>query len=313
MIVYTRAVRQGGGRSPSPVGRGSSPRQPVEKGLHDVADRFVAVLRRRWLSIVSSVSGGLSLKGLADLLARGDPDPVGSLGAAERMEAQVRRAVTDVAEEIIRREGATVAGRFDLSFNLTNPHAVDAVNTVVRDALAGIRNADRTAVRDAIRQGFLEGRTPQQTARAIRGLIGLTGRQADTLARFRGSLEEQGMPRARIEALVERMRRRQLRFRAETIARTETIRASAAGQAAAWEQAREAGLLAPGSLLRRDFATPDGVTVPYPPAHPRCRCALALKRRPDGTSVIVWVVTPDDRLCPICRAIPGLNPMPGVN
>src|SRR5262249_17573663 len=62
-----------------------------------------------------------------------------------------------------------------------------------------------------------------------------------------------------------------LRDRARTIARTETIDASSAGQRALWDEARRAGYL--GDDARRH-----------------------------------WIITPDERLCPACEEMPKLNP-----
>lgn len=56
--------------------------------------------------------------------------------------------------------------------------------------------------------------------------------------------------------------------RADTIARTESMRAANEGQQQAWDQAVEAGLLT-------------------------------------GNEQQVWIVTPDDRLCPICEPLDG--------
>jgi SPP1 gp7 family putative phage head morphogenesis protein len=58
--------------------------------------------------------------------------------------------------------------------------------------------------------------------------------------------------------------------RAEVIARTETMRASNEGQLEAWDQAKDAGLLT-------------------------------------GTESKEWIVTPDDRLCPICEPMDGIT------
>jgi SPP1 gp7 family putative phage head morphogenesis protein len=88
--------------------------------------------------------------------------------------------------------------------------------------------------------------------------------------------------------------------RAETIARTETMRASNQGQQELWAQAEDAGLLT-GKEEQEWIVTPDdrlcpicepmdGVTAPMggsfrlntgevvdgPPAHPNCRCTIAL-------------------------------------
>lgn len=58
--------------------------------------------------------------------------------------------------------------------------------------------------------------------------------------------------------------------RAEVIARTETMRASNEGQQEAWDQATESGLLT-------------------------------------GDEKQEWIVTPDDRLCPICEPMDGVQ------
>ena len=109
-----------------------------------------------------------------------------------------------------------------------------------------------------------------------------------------------------------RYRNRLVKARMETIARTETIRAANRGQLAAWESAADAGLLDRTTLRLVWVATEDsrvdaicsaldGTTVGFgesfsvpqqdpnaarqtkppvpersPPAHPRCRCSLAL-------------------------------------
>jgi F like protein len=85
-----------------------------------------------------------------------------------------------------------------------------------------------------------------------------------------------------------------LRQRAKTIARTEILRASNAGQRAAWRSARDKGIL-PRTTLREWIATGgacaicsplDGKTagldepfdggIDSPPAHPSCRCTTGL-------------------------------------
>lgn len=58
--------------------------------------------------------------------------------------------------------------------------------------------------------------------------------------------------------------------RADVIARTEVMRASNQGQLEAWEQATDAGLLT-------------------------------------GDETKEWITTPDDRLCPVCEPLDGVN------
>ncbi len=89
--------------------------------------------------------------------------------------------------------------------------------------------------------------------------------------------------------------RKKLRERAETIARTETINASAEGQRKLWEQARDNNKLAgferiwivtsddrlcPKCAAMKNKRAPIGGTYPNgssgPTLHPRCRCAEGL-------------------------------------
>lgn len=58
--------------------------------------------------------------------------------------------------------------------------------------------------------------------------------------------------------------------RAETIARTETMRASNEGQMTAWDQAVEAGMLSEDAQME-------------------------------------WITTPDDKLCPVCEGLDGVR------
>src|SRR5207244_4083170 len=103
----------------------------------------------------------------------------------------------------------------------------------------------------------------------------------------------------RIDKLVDNYADRLLRERAETVARTLTIDASAEGQNALWRQAVDEGLLDPQAWLIEFIASEDERTCPIcleldgqrrpldgtypggqgPPAvHSRCRCSEGLVR-----------------------------------
>jgi hypothetical protein len=90
---------------------------------------------------------------------------------------------------------------------------------------------------------------------------------ASTLRALRN---KEALSRAQIDKMVARYAERQLKHRAEMIARTETIRAANAGQVESWMQAQEQGLT--GTMRER------------------------------------WLVASDERLCPNCQEIPGMNP-----
>ena len=92
------------------------------------------------------------------------------------------------------------------------------------------------------------------------------------------------------------MYKRQIKYRAETIARTESLRASNMGQRALWKQAQDQGLLE-REIKRRLIVSGDdatceicasmsdevvGLDEPFsdgsidPPIHTDCRCSVGL-------------------------------------
>jgi len=195
----------------------------------------------------------------------------------QRLQELLMPLVQRVVEALAIGAGARAIEQFpesvrvQLQFDLTNPFAVEAIDGVVTDAVREIANASQEAVQLVLREGFRDGLTPQEMARRLRGSLGLTQRYAQAVDTYRQGLLDQGVSVSRAGELADAYARRLLSLRATTIARTESIRAANAGQQAAWETAVNQKLLDPQA---RRF----------------------------------WVVTDDDRLCPICEAIPDLNP-----
>ncbi len=180
-------------------------------------------------------------------------------------------------------------------------HAGDLIREVTEDQVATVRNLIAGAFRD--------GLPPRQAAKRIREVVGLTRHQAGMVARFRARLEADDVPAEAVDRRTARYAEALLRRRALTIARTETLRAANQGQRALWQQAvadgqldaaqwREvwlvtmddrlcAGICEPIPELKENrdvpvggsFVTGAGDEVDGPPAHPQCRCAVALKRK----------------------------------
>jgi hypothetical protein len=225
------------------------------------------------------------------------------------------------------------------AFNLLDRRSVEFLRRHNSAFVREIDEATRASITDTIRRGFEEGKNPRVMAREIKGSIGLTAKQSRWVENFRRQLETQrvgnftnpaarnltpaqarraarqmaqgNMSRKQIDALVETYRQRMIRLRAETIARTETVRALNEGQEEMWQQMRENGTLDDKTLFRfwatagdsrvRDshamvpgmnpngvafgepFATPGGPTM-YPPPdwspfNCRCRVVLGERRR----------------------------------
>ncbi len=156
------------------------------------------------------------------------------------------------------------------TFDGLNPAAADWAANYSSTQVTGITDVTKQAIQDLVEKGFREGIHPNQLAKQIRPLIGLTTGQAQAVESYRQKLiDEDAVAPARIEKAVAKYRNKLHNERARTIARTETITSSAMGQQLLWEQ-----MVADGEL--------------------------------DETVIQrVWITAMDERKCPVCGALNG--------
>lgn len=190
-----------------------------------------------------------------------------------------------------------------VSFNIANPRTFDAIQRndlrLIREIAEPTRQGIRSYLMEQIHNGVnprslitqLAGRVGED-GRRTGGIIGLTERQAQAVRNFRTMLEtgdsetlnralrdrrfdpeikralREGIPldSKRIDFLVERYESRYLAYRAETIARTESLAMQAEGQRAGWDQAIERGAISSGNVQKRwatahDERVRPGITV----------------------------------------------------
>jgi len=161
---------------------------------------------------------------------------------------------------------STPAFRFDG----LNPEAQRVAERQAAAMVTAISEETRAAIRALIARSIREGIPPYDAGRMIRGMIGLTDRQAQAAANYREELINQGLEMGRVNTLLDRYVEKKIRDRAESIARTETMAALNEGSRESWRQAQEEGLL--GKDAKKE-----------------------------------WIVTPDDRLCPNCAPMDGVQ------
>lgn len=218
-----------------------------------------------------------------------------------------------------------------LQFDLLNPASVEWLRQSGGKLIAEISEDTRKSIADIVIAGFEKGQHPYEQARTIKQVIGLTQKQSRAVSNFRDMLYGDGvrlkealtrelrdkrfdktllrtikeggaLSREQADKMVARYYDRYKQYRAKMIARTETLRASNAGQQALWEQNAGKGLLpeertrrywitGPGSChiclqaartnsegvrLKQQFNTELG-PIDFPPIHPHCRCGVAMK------------------------------------
>lgn len=193
---------------------------------------------------------------------------------------------------------ATISFRF----NSQRPEAARWAETNAGQLIVEVMQDQMKVVKDYVSRASTGEFTPQQVARGVRDTIGLTNQQAGWVENFRQRQisELMGAGRTFDQAVADSARATQRyhdrihRYRTETIARTEVLKASNEGRKEAWQQGVEEGFIGADWVKRWstefDARTCDrcaplnGETVPVldnfpwgdPPLHPNCRCTLLL-------------------------------------
>lgn len=167
-------------------------------------------------------------------------------------------------------------------FDVLNPQAIEAMQrnslSLVREFVADARAATQTALEDGVRRGL----NPREQARAFRDAIGLTEKQQRAVQNYRSLLEggvsrrpyadalgrelrdrrfdrtieralrgEETLSKEQIDRMVGRYRERYLKYRSETIARTEGLRVVHQGSDETVRQAIANGTLEQGAVIGR--------------------------------------------------------------
>lgn len=166
--------------------------------------------------------------------------------------------------------------KLDLRFDLTNPAAVKWASNNSARMITQVSADTQKGVQALVVRAFEQGIPPRDLARMIREQgIGLTAPQAIALGNFRAGLVTAGLKAERIQVLTQRKYAQQITHRSMVIARHELLQASNRGQSLLWSESTSAGLI------------PD-----------------TTKRK--------WIITPDDRLCPICAQMTGDRAVTGL-
>ena len=272
--------------------------------LHAWLDRLVPTVRVRVEAALRALQDDVSVERLTHIVETRDTfalhDLAGLLPARLRPATQVlQRAV--VAGGQLATASMPDTARMTLAFDATNPYAIEAARITAASLVTDVTTETRAAIRTVVTEAFSERITAAATARRLRTVIGLSTRQARAVARQWALDVAAGVTERTAEQAAQAFARKLLRARATLIARTEIIAASTNGQVAAWQAAQRKGLLGwnarktwivtrddrlcpacrqmggQTTLVGSEFHSVLGGTVPGPPLHPACRCAIGLK------------------------------------
>ena len=226
------------------------------------ADKATPKIRRAVLNWLDTVT----IPNLDQLIASGNVATVYETIAALSPSQTVISAIVDATLTAAVAAATPEAATFGISMNDVNVRAIRWAESNAAKLVTG--NIDQTPIRNLIVDATRRGIHPSVTARRIRDIVPLTGPHQNTVNRLWFGMLEDGIDEAHAEKIAGRKAAKLLRWRAETIARTEAIKSANMGQQVLWETATDMGLI------------------------------------PQGTKK-VWLATGDDRTCTICAVMDG--------
>lgn len=243
------------------------------KLLHNIADAAVPRVKLRIVGGIEAFQNDVSVAALQRAVEVRNAQA--ALDALEFSEFKELSGIREIYQDAVTQAGKKHIERTfpkilqpKIRFDTSNPRIAGMISRNTAELVTNLTDETRNAVKDAIKQAtklsFEEGLPPRKSAELMRDVIGLNKPQEQAVFNFRRGLVEQGdFTPAQIERQVKALIERKLDERALLIARTETINAVNAGQQEVWNQAREDDLI-------------------------------------DKDTKKQIIVTPDDRLCPIC-------------
>jgi hypothetical protein len=246
---------------------------------------------RAFSSIIASVKDQQSLTEIADLIASGRVQE-----AITRVGAEMGGRLSSTTAKMFQISADRMSAFFiegmqvNVDFDITNVRAVRFLRQEKLRLIQEITSSQISAIRSSLVSGTEAGLGPIDQARNFRSVIGLTKKQDAVVRNFESLLREgsskdlsrmlrdnrfklrdhrfdrsieralrsgEPLTNEQIELMTRRYRERFVKHRAETIARTEALRAVNAGRHEMIQQAVEAGKIDPAKITQQWFTRLD--------------------------------------------------------
>ena len=247
---------------------------PTYLKLQKVADRYLPLIERAYYKAFIDFQKTINVESMA------------TLGDIRKINEHIRWHLLDKflepvydliamctvdSLEIARKYGnkSVVHKALHPSFNIRNNLAVRWAQGFAGREIVEVSSTTQKAVSKIISNALQYGGHPYETAREIRQHIGLTEYQMQSVVNYQAELDQSGRSKRDIDNMVDSYIRKKIRQRANTIARTETMKAANMGQQLHWN---------------------DMITLGY------------LNK---SANVKVWIATKGERTCPTCMALDG--------
>jgi len=187
-----------------------------------------------------------------------------------------------------------------------SPEAVAFMRDRSLQRAVALSQSEQERIRLALTEMFEQGLRPETAIQRIKDTVGLTPRQAESVAKRVANAKLAGIPQDKIDQMTVELSDHYREIRAKAIARTESVDARTEGLFSAWSTATAQGFMPLGTeqkwvAMGDERTSPictelDGKRVPVgqmfnssivgpvrgPPAHPNCRSTVILRFAEDA-------------------------------
>jgi len=256
--------------------------------LDRIASKYEPKIEQGLLAAFEKIKSGIILSELEGLIVTGGISAVlAKLGDLEKI---IGKEIRDTLIDAVAEGGRAVIGQLPkkailetYTFDMLDQGVIREFKNHYVRLVSDISMGTRKVVVDQLEANIIAGVNPIKAARDIRDSIGLTQIQNQAVSNFRASLEsgdissalkntlrdkrfdkllssakkkDKPISQEKIDKMVDRYRERTLKYRAETVARTEAMRAISMGEFESLKQAYDEGSMQV-ELLRFWVATLD--------------------------------------------------------
>ena len=234
----------------------------------EIAEKFEGPMKRALIEAIKTLRTQFSLTQIEATLVAGGPEAL--LALYQEMAMVFDSAIGDIIDDAIKAGGAAAVTAIpaagilieNFRFDLINPVTIDFIRNYKLNLIQKVSQNTIEAIRQSVAQDLIDGVNPRQTAKNFRDNLGLTPKQEQAVRNYRKSLEtldrdalnrnlrdkrfdrtvlraidkDTPLSEEQIDKFVNRYRQRYINYRAETIARTESLRAVNVGNEAAIQQ-----------------------------------------------------------------------------
>lgn len=307
--------------------------------IEAIAFKMEGTLAKAILGALAEQADTVSIDAIAEALIAGDVNKVLALLDLPQALAALSK-ITPALQQSVYAAGGYVAatafapGGVSFVFNQLNPRLITWLQTYSLGLIRQINDGTKEGIRQYLVAGMTSGKGPKQVATEVKGIIGLTNRQAQAVKNFRTHLETFHQKRSaagwglgkeiarrngtQISVLnddgtnqdgIDQYRLRDFRFDGQLKSALSSGKPLSPAQIDRMVKAYERKYLA---YRARTIARTEALRTTNVGVSDAWQQAIDTGKVADAQVRKQWLVARDERLCETCAPIPRLNPKIGV-